>query len=726
VKRSFLICSLGFIALTLLASTVWTRGLWALSSWAAVSPFIGFVCAILIAPQLFLKPPPAPFRLIPAIRPDALRLLIVAAVSMTILWLLRSRNDLWGERATLGAAITGDAYRPSAPLSTLAQWALYRFMNGVFLWSAGSIMTFFSMLAGFLYTLFAIRAAELLSTEGHERGEKRLTAAVLLSNGFVALFFGCGVNVSIAMSLTLAFIVTELQFLQGARSLVLPAALIAAAILSHLAAVFLMPAFIFTLVVALKSRAGGRKALIAVVGALLLGWVILEIGFSHATGKPGSARYLYGAMVRSVAALDSGGWTGFAHSLWVAVNSLLIIGPASVVALLLLVTGRRRADAALQSLPRNEERFLSLCAVSALIMFIAGSRLLDEGLTWHVFAATGPAFSMYALWALKKRFSGPERFAQTAWALVLLGMFQVIPLVVVDSVPRFAEKRILELPLAPGRGEMIIADAALENGKLDAAHTWYLASVDKNPSNVISHARIGRIEMKQEDYSAAISHFLKAHELKPADPHYRFELAEALIANRWFPEAIAHLETLTVAYPDSVAFWRKLGFARNNGNRYEPAIAAYEKALVLEPNNEENVRNLVSALLNRAAELQGEKEYDDARILYNRAIALFPRDWRAYNNLATIEMDVGRTDAAFEILAEALKLHPYESSLHFNMGIVLEKRGRLKEALDHMRTAQELEPVYSNAPMHIERLEKRLGVWKPAQGDSQRSPLKIP
>jgi tetratricopeptide (TPR) repeat protein len=725
VKRSWLISFLCFIALTLIASTVLTRAIWALSSWAAVSPLIAFVCAILIVPQLFLKSPPAPFRFIPAIRSDALRLLIIAAVSIAMLWLVRSRHNLWGERAALGAAIEDGIYRPGAPLSTFAQWAIYRFMNGVFLWSAGSVMTLFCMLAGFLYALTAVRAGSLIAAAPHEMSEKRLAAAFLLSSGFVTLFFGCGVNVSVAMFLVLAFIVAELQFLRGARSLALPAALLAAAILSHMAAAYLVPAFMFTLVLALKSPVERKKALIAAI-ALLLGWAVLEIAIPRIAGKPGPARYLYAACASSVAGLGQGGLRGLANSLWTAVNSLLIMGPASAVALFLVLAPRQRPADEPQGIPQREKRFLFICALSALAVFIAGSRLLDEGLRWHVFAATGPAFSMYALWEIRERFSGRDRFAKTVWALVLLGMFHVIPLVIVDAVPRLAEKRILELPLAPGRGEMIIAEAALEEGKLDRAHRWYLASIGKNPSNAISNARIGRIEMKQEEYSAAISHFLNAHELKPADPRYRFELAEALIANRWFPEAIAHLETLTVAYPDSVAFWRRLGFARNNGNRYEPAIAAYEQALMLEPINEENVRNLVSALLNRAAELQQEKKYADARILYNRVIALFPRDWRAFNNLATIEMDAGRTEKAYEILTEALKLHPFESSLHFNMGIVLEKQGRLTEALEHMRTAQELEPVYSKAPIHIERIERKLGIWKPAQGDSQRSPLKMP
>ena len=238
--------------------------------------------------------------------------------------------------------------------------------------------------------------------------------------------------------------------------------------------------------------------------------------------------------------------------------------------------------------------------------------------------------------------------------------------------------------------------------------------------------RLGRIAMKREEYAEAITHFLDAHELKRDGPRERFDLAEALIANRWFPQAIAHLETLTVAYPDSVVFWKRLGYARNNGNRYVPAIAAYERALALEPRNEENLRNLVSALLNRGAELQDANRLEDARAMYDRVIETYPRDWRAFNNLATIEMKLGRMKEARALLDRALADYPYESSIHFNLGIVLEKLGDKKGALREMRLAHELNPVYSAAPVHIGRLEQELGIDRPAEPDSQRSPIESP
>jgi tetratricopeptide (TPR) repeat protein len=715
MSRSWSMLFTGLLALTLLASFVWKSALWGLSAWGAVSPLVALACAIVIAAQFFLKSTGEAFDRIPRLRSRAARVLLTAAVAVALLWLLRSRHELWGERFTLGAAIERGPYRPGAPLATVAQWTLYRFMNAVFLTSEDSILTFFSIAAGTIYAVLAVRLAGFLFGAKRTGGENWLASAVLLSGGFVALFFGFGGNVPLALVAALAFITEALRFLRGKCPLALPAVLLAVAILSHLSAAYLVPAFVFLVARGTRLMSSRRESIVA--GGLFVAFLAAaEVVFVRFGVRSGLSTTLSLNL-----SLDRASFSN-------ALNTLLVIGPASVTAVFLLVKNARRrpADLSRIDVAGVELAFLTVCAISALAAFVIGSELPDGGLRWHLLATTGPAFSIYALWALKGEFAEAAGFKKIAATLVLIGVFQTLPLVLVDAIPRAAEKRLLDLPLAPGRAEMIIADFALEKGDLDKARAWYVASLNKNRANETAALSLGRIAMKQEEYAEAITHFLDAHELKPREPRYRFELAEALIAKRWFPEAIAQLETLTVAYPDSVAFWRRLGFARNNGNRYESAIAAYEKALALESGNEENLRNLVSALLNRAAELQTAKEYDDARALYDRVIEMYPQDWRAYNNLAIIEMNQGRLMKAHEILDGALRLHPYETSLHFNMGIVLEKLGRNKEALAHMRGARDLDPVYSKAPMHIERLERKLGIWKQAQGDSQRSPLNNP
>jgi tetratricopeptide (TPR) repeat protein len=716
MKRLSIAISAAFVALALVASFFKPGALWGLDAWGAVSPLAALALAIVLVPQMFVRSAPDPLRILPRIRSRTARLGAVAAAAVLVLWLLRSRTELWGERFSLAAAIETGAYRPGAPLAAFIQREAYRFMNGIFLSSADSILTFFSICAGAAYAVLAIRAAGILFGEGDESDSARPAAAVLLSGGFAALFFGTGGTVPLAIVAALAFITESIRFLRGASGLALPAVLLAAAVLSHFSAAFLIPAFVYLVARGARDPRSRRRSLEA-GGLFIVCLAAAEIAFALLARRPGVEQTITLAATFS---LDR-------HMLSNAFNAILIAGPASVAAVALLAAGLRRPSRNSRDGDSSGERaFLRACALGAVAAIVLGANLVDGGLEWHMLAVTGPALSIWTLAELARERTGRERLKRAVLALFIAGLFNAIPLVLAGVSPRFAERRLSGLDLAPGRAQMIIGDFALERGELDTARARYLEAAERDPSNELVRSRLGRIAMKKEEYPEAISHFLDAQELKPGDPHARFELAEALIANRWFPEAIAQLETLTVAYPDSVAFWQRLGFALNNGNRYEPAIAAYERALALDPKDEQNVKNLVSALLNRGAELQEGKRYDEARALYERVIATYPDDWRAYNNLATIEMRLGHNGRAREILEGALMRYPYESSLHFNLGIVLERLGKPKEALQHMLLARDLDPIYSAAPPHIRRLEEELGIPHTAPPDSATAPNEIP
>ncbi len=716
--------AIAIIGISVIASFFFERSLWGLSSWGAVSAYAALAAALALAPQLFRKTPADPFRRIRPIQKPLVRFLVVAAVSIAAFRLLGARHDLWGERITLASALEHGRWLPAGPLATFVRWSVHRLMNGVFLWSAPETIAFFAVIAGTLFVFVAMRAAGAVFQSEEERGLRPLATAAFLANGFVRIFLGGG-NAAFAALLATAFLIYAVELARGRRTLVLPALLFAAAVLSHVSAAYLLPAFLYAAWISLRAPAL-RKRSLAALALPAAAWLAMEIA-GALRGYATPARFLRGYALSAAAGFARGGASAAAAPALDAVNAFLIIGPASIVALALLVT--RRADPTRQRLPATEARagrLLALAAIGALALVAVSARGIDGGLRWHVIASGGPALSLYALWAVRTRAAAVEGTRRAVAALFIAGVFHTIPLILMCVAPRFAEHRILTLPLDAGRAEMILAEQAEDDGDRIGAKKWYEASLAENPANPTAERRLGSMAMKEAEYPEAISHYLNAHELAPADPRYRFELAEALIGNRWFPEAIAHLETLTAAYPESVAFWRGLGFARNNGNRYGEAVAAYERALELEPRNEQNVMNLVSALFNRGAELQTEKRYDEARALYERAIGLYPTDWHAYNNLAVMEMDRGDYGKAWEILDNTLKLHPYEATLHTNMGLVLEKEGRLTEAFQHYKTSVELDPLYSKAASHLERLAKQLGLSLDDQFDSQRSPLKSP
>jgi len=148
MKRSWLVSLTGLIGLTLLASFIWKRALWGLSAWSAISPIVGLAAAVVIVPQLFLRSAPDPFRRFPRIPSRAARFIAIAAVAAVVLWLLRARHELWGERFSLAAALQRGGASWAAPLGTLVQRAAYLFVNAIFLANANSVLTFFSIAAG--------------------------------------------------------------------------------------------------------------------------------------------------------------------------------------------------------------------------------------------------------------------------------------------------------------------------------------------------------------------------------------------------------------------------------------------------------------------------------------------------------------------------------------------------------------------------------------------------
>jgi hypothetical protein len=133
MKRLSVIVSAAFVALALVASFFRIGALWGLDAWGAVSPLAALALAIVLVPQMLVRSAPDPLHALPRIRSRAARFVAVAAAAALVLWLLRSRTELWGERFSLAAAIKTGAYLPGAPLAAFIQREAYRFMNGIFL-----------------------------------------------------------------------------------------------------------------------------------------------------------------------------------------------------------------------------------------------------------------------------------------------------------------------------------------------------------------------------------------------------------------------------------------------------------------------------------------------------------------------------------------------------------------------------------------------------------------
>ncbi len=152
------------------------------------------------------------------------------------------------------------------------------------------------------------------------------------------------------------------------------------------------------------------------------------------------------------------------------------------------------------------------------------------------------------------------------------------------------------------------------------------------------------------------------------------------------------------------------------------ALAEFEKALELDPNNAE-------ALLNISAIHQSEGKSDLALHFVQRALAVDPNSTGALAQLGEIRRDEGQLDEAIRLFIEALAIDDSQPSLFMGAGDVLQRAGHFDEAVAAFEHVLELEPdsfkarynlgvTYSN----MGRIEEAVAIYEQALELSPKDP----
>lgn len=161
-------------------------------------------------------------------------------------------------------------------------------------------------------------------------------------------------------------------------------------------------------------------------------------------------------------------------------------------------------------------------------------------------------------------------------------------------------------------------------------------------------------------------------------------------------------------------------------NNLEAAKSQYDKALEIEPKN-------YDVLLSYAHMQDRSGKFDEAAKLYQRAIAAQPKQPTAYNDLGLCLARVNRYDDAVKNLNKAIEMQPqkalYRNNLatvlvqqnklteavtqlsavnppavaHYNVAFLLQRRGDMNAATQHMVTAAKLDPSFTAAQQWLQQ-----------------------
>ncbi|WP_169156249.1 serine protease [Brasilonema bromeliae] len=147
------------------------------------------------------------------------------------------------------------------------------------------------------------------------------------------------------------------------------------------------------------------------------------------------------------------------------------------------------------------------------------------------------------------------------------------------------------------------------------------------------------------------------------------------------------------------------GGAKKNRKDYQGAIADYNQALRINPNNPD-------AYLQRGSAYYYLKKYQAAREDFNKVLQLSPKNANAYNNRGVLRYQSGDKQAALADFNSAIQLDPKLAGTYYNRGAIRDQSGDKQAALADYNSAIQLDP--KNAPAYIER-----AVLRYESGDKQ-------
>jgi len=176
----------------------------------------------------------------------------------------------------------------------------------------------------------------------------------------------------------------------------------------------------------------------------------------------------------------------------------------------------------------------------------------------------------------------------------------------------------------------------------------------------------------------------RALSASPGDGELLFERASALFAWGRYAEARHALIGAGRAGMDSGAFYAKLGWACLWLSRVDEAADAMRRATEVSPED-------WAAHFGRGTVLRAQKRPADARVEFERALALDPQSAHALSSLIACEITLERFQSAEDLARRAIELHPELPGAFADFGMALCSQERYDEAISAFEHAETLE-----------------------------------
>ena len=200
------------------------------------------------------------------------------------------------------------------------------------------------------------------------------------------------------------------------------------------------------------------------------------------------------------------------------------------------------------------------------------------------------------------------------------------------------------------RKEFLAARELQDNLRLSEAHGRYAQAVELDPDFALAHLGLVQTALSNDALLRSIKRAAElADTVSPGEAHM-IRVAEANINGR--PEiARRHLEALVAAFPDDERVHFMVGAFHFGRSEWQEAIAAYKRALAINPEFAPPYNQLGYALRNLG-------DFEGAAKTFKRYTELIPDEPNPYDSYAELLMKMGKFQDSIGQYEKALEINP--------------------------------------------------------------------
>ena len=223
------------------------------------------------------------------------------------------------------------------------------------------------------------------------------------------------------------------------------------------------------------------------------------------------------------------------------------------------------------------------------------------------------------------------------------------------------------------------AETHERKGDIDEALNLYNSVLAVFPGNIRAKQGLAKLSQPNPRTSA---------EKNPSD-----EILHKLVAlyNKGQVGTVAkECDRLTKESPRSFLLWNILGAANKAQGKFEEAIAAFNKALLIKP-------DYVEAHNNMGAVFQVQGKFEEAIAAFNKALLIKPDYAEAHYNFGIALQALGKLKEAEASYRQAIAFKPDYAEAHNNMGVTFKEQGKFDDAVAAYNKALLIKPDYAEA-----------------------------